>query len=91
MIGGGLKGGRILGEYPSDLTASGPLVLKRGRVIPTTSWDAIINGVAQWIGVDSDSDLNAVLPNRDKFGDDLFNINDLFESNRRRLRNTTKK
>jgi len=36
IIGGGLKGGQVLGQYPLDFTENGPLVLSRGRIIPTT-------------------------------------------------------
>ena len=35
------------------------------------------NGIAQWLGVDSDEDLDWILPNRQKF-DSLFNGHDLF-------------
>ena len=78
MIGGALNGGSILGKYPNDLTSEGPLILKRGRVIPTTSWDSIFNGVAQWLDITSESDLNKVLPNRKNFQEDLFDISELF-------------
>ena len=67
MLSGSLHGGRILGKYPGDLTPSGPQTLSRGRMIPTTSWDAIINGLAQWFGFVEDLDLDIVLPNRQKF------------------------
>jgi hypothetical protein len=63
MLGGGVKGGRIIGQYPSDLTPSGPLVDGRGRFLPTTSWDAVWNGVFEWFGVDSQLDLDYCLPN----------------------------
>jgi uncharacterized protein (DUF1501 family) len=29
--GGSVKGGRILGEYPEDITDEGPLTLGRGK------------------------------------------------------------
>ena len=77
MIGGGLKGGRVLGNYPDSLLEDGPQIMRRGRVIPTTSWDSIMNGVAQWMGVVSSEDLNDVLPNRMNFND-LFQSSDLF-------------
>ena len=64
ILGGDVKGGQILGEYPSDLTPSGLLVDDRGRFIPTTSWDSIWNGVLQWIGVKTETDLDYCLPNR---------------------------
>ena len=78
MIGGKLDGGRILGKYPGDLTEDGPQILSRGRVIPATSWDSIMNGVAQWVGVEESGDLDYVLPNRGNFGNDLFDKSDLF-------------
>ena len=41
-------------------------------VIPSTPWDSIWNGVAQWFGITSTADLNEVLPNRNNFLDGLF-------------------
>lgn len=68
VFGGDIDGGKILGEYPTDLTDEGPLIVnKRGVVLPTTPYDAIWNGVAQWFGVTSNADLDIVLPNRNKF------------------------
>ena len=55
----------MVGEYPSDLTETSPLNigLGRGRLIPTTSWDAVWHGVVQWMGVTSPEDMNICLPN----------------------------
>ena len=72
-------GGKILGEYPDNLTDAGPLNIGRGRLIPTTSWDAIFNAVAQWAGVTEEADLAEVLPNRNKFNG-LFTREQLFAS-----------
>ena len=36
------------------------------------------NGIAEWLGIDSDEDLDWILPNRQKFGSSLFNGHDLF-------------
>jgi hypothetical protein len=36
------------------------------------------NGIAQWLGVDTDEDLDWILPNRQKFGSSLFSGHDLF-------------
>jgi hypothetical protein len=58
-----MKGGNILGEYPSDITASSPLNIGRGCIIPTTSWDSVWNGVVEWMGVHSEADLDYCLPN----------------------------
>ena len=62
MFGGAVKGGRILGKYPNDLTDTGPTSIGRGRFMPTTSWDVIWNGVAQWMGMGTD-EISEVLPN----------------------------
>ena len=64
ILGGDVKGGQILGKYPSDLTPSGLLVDDRGRFIPTTSWDSIWNGILEWTGVTNEDDLDYCLPNR---------------------------
>ena len=80
MLGGTVKGGTILGAYPDDLTPNGPQNIGRGRFIPTTSWDAIWNGVATWFGVDLDK-MSTVLPNKDNFNGQLFNQNTLFGTN----------
>ena len=36
--GGGVKGGKIFGSYPSDLSRDGPLIITPGVTIPTLSW-----------------------------------------------------
>ena len=64
ILGGDVDGGKILGEYPSDLTPAGQLVDDRGRFLPTTSWDSIWNSVLEWIGVTDHADLDYCLPNR---------------------------
>lgn len=80
MMGGDVKGGRIMGEYP-DL--EGPMNVDgghgRGRFIPTTAWEAIWNGVSQWMGVDDDALLDQILPNRKRCGSALFTKEDLFK------------
>jgi len=79
VFGGDVRGGRILGEYPDDLTNDGPLTLHRGRMIPTTPWDSVFQSVAMWMGAFY-AELDEVCPNRMNFpasslfvGDDLFN------------------
>ena len=72
-----MRGKRILGQYPSDLSDKGPLHLGRGRLLPTTSWDAVWNAIAIWAGIGED-DLDEVLPNRGSFAKTLMSANDLF-------------
>jgi hypothetical protein len=51
-----------------------------GRAIPTTSWDQIWNGIAQWYGVE-EMDMDQVLPNRKSFPKpSLFTKSDLFDT-----------
>ncbi|MCH6257361.1 DUF1501 domain-containing protein [Puniceicoccaceae bacterium K14] len=66
VLGGGLSGGRIYGEYPEDLSLDNNLDVGRGRILPTTSVDEYFGELARWIGV-SDTDLPDVLPNLDRF------------------------
>jgi len=80
MFGGEVKGGQILGRYPDDLTDGGPLGLGRGRLIPTTPWDAVFQGIAGWLSI-TGVDLDYVCPNRYAFASSvLFTANDLFKS-----------
>lgn len=80
MIGGSVSGGQIVGEYPPDLTTEGPLNIGRGRMIPTTPWDAVFKGIATWMGV-PESDLNHVCPNIGNFDASyFFDPENLFDS-----------
>ena len=66
MAGGAVRGGQILGEFPDDLTDDGELNIGRGRLIPTTSWEAIWEPIASWFGVEED-EMSFVLPNLANF------------------------
>jgi hypothetical protein len=79
MMGGKVRGGRILGDYPRPLSPDSTSWIGRGRFIPTTPWDAVWNGVGNWLGV-PDEDMDFVLPNRYNFNkcNDLFFDKDLF-------------
>ena len=67
VVGGGLNGRRIFGQYPA-LYADNPVDVGRGRLIPTTSADAYFAELALWLGV-SKSNLPLVLPNIANFYD----------------------
>jgi uncharacterized protein (DUF1501 family)/uncharacterized protein (DUF1800 family) len=78
VAGGKVKGGRVLGAYPDTLNSDGDLNIGRGRVLPTTSWEAVWKGVLQWFGV-SDGKMSEVLPNAGNFpGGQLFSQGDMF-------------
>ena len=80
LLGGGVSGGKIHGHYPDDLTEAGPQMLSRGRLIPTTPWEGLWHGVAEWMGVDA-SKMTELLPNMGNFVREttLFTKEQLFD------------
>jgi cullin-associated NEDD8-dissociated protein 1 len=76
-LGGGVKGGVVLGSYPESVAKDSALDLGRGRMLPTTPWDAVWNAAAQWFGVASEH-MDKVLPNRGNFNN-LFQVADMFK------------
>ena len=81
MVGGKVKGRRIHGQYPHDLTDDGPFsVRSNGRLLPTTSWEAIWHGVAEWFGVVPE-DMDRVIPNKKNFPQSaMFTKDQMFEA-----------
>lgn len=80
MMGGSVKGGQIAGEYPHIKDGS-PLNIGRGRIIPTTSWEAVFLPLAEWVGID-ETELDYIFPNRGNFAenpDHFFETADLFD------------
>jgi uncharacterized protein (DUF1501 family) len=65
VMGGSVNGGEIYGEYPS-LELEGPLMLRRGRLIPTLSSAEYIAELALWFGV-SPGDIVDILPDLPNF------------------------
>ena len=55
-----VKGGQMLGKFPARLAEfDSDVNIGRGRVLPTTPWEAAWNAVAHWIGVaDADAIAN---------------------------------
>jgi uncharacterized protein (DUF1501 family) len=79
MFGGAVKGGKVLGRYPSDFNES-EMVLSRGRMIPDTPWDAMWLGTAEWFGIPANKMLE-VLPMHKNFPPSaLYNKTELFDS-----------
>ena len=78
VLGGQVDGGKILGEYPRDLTKDSELNVGRGRFIPTLPWEAMWTGVAEWMGIDDSDKLQKILPNMNSFPGLLFGGSDLF-------------
>jgi len=79
-MGGSVRGGQILGTFPDDLRENAALNIGRGRLIPTTSWEAVWHAVAGWLDVDAAS-MTKVLPNLANFApEQLFSRAQLFTS-----------
>ncbi len=68
VAGGSVKGGQILGKYPDVLSDDGEFILSRGRVVPTTPFEGLWQGISEWFGVPEDQ-MQSVLPNLNNFGD----------------------
>ncbi|KAL7554934.1 hypothetical protein ACHAWF_018496 [Thalassiosira exigua] len=80
MFGGDVKGGKIKGDYPRSFGASDPINIGRGRLLPTTSWDALFYGLTQWMGITDQDEIDYVLPNAPNHGCNLFTDYDLFNT-----------
>lgn len=78
ILGGSVRGGKIHGKYPDDLTDNGKLNIGRGRLIPSTPWEGVWNGIAEWFGVNA-TNRNSILPNKNNFATNIFSQADLFE------------
>ena len=80
LMGGSVKGGQIHGQYPADITDSGPLNLGRGRMIPTTSWDSMFHSVVEWMGAETEEEKDDCLPNREQTGTKMYSKSEVFDS-----------
>jgi cullin-associated NEDD8-dissociated protein 1 len=81
VLGGDVKGRQMLGKYPSRLTEFvSEANIGRGRMIPSTPWESVWNGVGEWIGLDAEDRLE-LLPNMANFPvDAMFSHSQLFKS-----------
>jgi len=83
MFGGNVNGGQVLGKYPKafEIGDEDQIALNRGRIIPTTPWDAMWQGAAEWFGIPPNSPgIDKVLPMHMNFPDlvDSYHESDLF-------------
>jgi uncharacterized protein (DUF1501 family)/uncharacterized protein (DUF1800 family) len=79
IAGGSVRGGRVLGQYPTVLSDESELSLGRGRLIPTTPFEAQWNALGEWFGVTPEL-MNDVLPNLANFPkEQIFTKEDVFE------------
>merc|ERR1712014_384233 len=67
LLGGAVNGSQLFGQFPSSFAEDAELVVSRnGRLLPTTPWEAVWYGLAEWFGVDS-TNMAEVLPNYGNF------------------------
>ena len=62
-----MNGGKMFGQYPTNLTQEGLLNAWRGRMVPTMSFESMWSPVVEWLGV-STADFVDVFPNAVKAG-----------------------
>lgn len=62
IAGGGLKGGKIFGQYPPRVALGEGQDIGRGRLLPTMGWEGMWHPVLKWFGVHN-NDMSEVLPN----------------------------
>jgi len=72
VMGGPVAGGQVLGQYPSLALDSPNDVGRGGRILPTTSVDALVAELLLWFGLDGAANFEQVLPNLSNF----YNIGD---------------
>ena len=79
---GSVKGGQIVGQFP-DFEDSN-MVLSRGRLIPTLSWDHLFDVVSQWMGLTEEVERDYVTPNRGQWKNHpqfpLLELNEIFRT-----------
>ena len=66
VLGGQVKGARVLNAYPESLLEGNNQDVGRGRMIPKYPWENMLVPVAEWMGVDP-LDLATVFPNLQNF------------------------
>jgi cullin-associated NEDD8-dissociated protein 1 len=66
LLGGGVSGGTIHGQYPTSYLSTNEVTVLRNRLMPTTSWEAVWHGIAQWLDVPA-AQMAYVLPNAANF------------------------
>jgi uncharacterized protein (DUF1501 family) len=66
-MGGAVNGSQLFGQFPPSFIETSDVVISRnGRLIPTTPWESVWYGLAEWFGVPT-SAMAEVLPNVGNF------------------------
>ena len=68
-MGGPVAGGQVLGRYPSLAFDSADDVGRGGRILPTTSVDALVAELLLWFGLKGRTNFEQILPNLCNFYD----------------------
>ena len=81
LLGGNINGGKIFGEYPASLLESSSTNIGRNhRFLPTSPWEGVWTGLANWFGVES-SRFAELLPNAANFpASQLLSKQELFKT-----------
>jgi len=69
VMGGGVNGGQLFGQWPSFETGADDDIGDKGRVIPALSINQIGGSLSRWMGL-SESDTNQIFPDLANFGSD---------------------
>merc|ERR1712013_461256 len=54
VIGGSVRGGRVLNKFPMSLAEGSDRDLGRGRLIPEYPWESMLVPIAKWMGLQAD-------------------------------------
>jgi len=66
-VGGAVNGSQLFGSFPHSFVDESDLIISRGgRILPTTPWESVWHGLAEWFGVEP-SLMAEVLPNFPNF------------------------
>merc|ERR1712150_291477 len=79
VASGGMKGGKIIGQYPILDEKKSDMVLERGRIIPQMSFETMWAPIMEWMGIQQ-ADFDHVIPNWNNTGSPLMNKTELYDS-----------
>ena len=79
-MGGDVKGGKLVGQFPQLLTAGPSSISGTGQILPMYPWEAMWRPLLEWFGLSTDK-MDEVLPNLNRFRpDSLFTKGHYFKS-----------
>ncbi|CAE7202317.1 unnamed protein product [Symbiodinium natans] len=79
VLGGAVRGGKVLNDYPDSLLEGNNQDVGRGRLIPKYPWESILFPVSEWMGVNA-ADHNTIFPNLANFNSSyILSTSSLFD------------